>query len=73
MEMMRAGSVFNLFTFAKVKLVLEEKKMIGFLSQGHHNIDYTFALNFKEPKDSRDERPPIYTCRMPCSDVEANK
>ena len=55
---------FPQFTYAKGKLVLEEKKMISFLSQGHHNLDYTFALNFKEPKDARDERPPVYNCRL---------
>ena len=56
--------VAPVFSYTRGKLILEETKMVNLLQQGHHNLDYNFQILFKEQKDTRDERPMGYNCRL---------
>ena len=43
-----AAVVQPAFSYNKGKLILEEKKVLTLLQQGHHNLDYTFQLQFRQ-------------------------
>ena len=56
--------LYPVYTNQAGKLHLEEGKATSMLTKGHHNLDYTFSLMFKNQKDRRDQRPLVYPGRM---------
>ena len=57
-------ALYPVFTRNPGKLFMDEHKATKMLTQGNHNLDFTFTVVFKEPLDKRDQRPLMYPGRL---------